>query len=652
MPEMNISDLPLGPVRSVIGVSEDGSAARQQRSGKVWQVGAFGVTFGRGQDATTMTANRTALAGAIEAVANAGGGWLVIPDIIEVNGYVRLLPKVSLDMRGGGLVNPTMDVINYGVGQILLPGNLHPSHIERFTWYPAVTPTAVTRTLTVTDEGERFSVGDQVMIGSVAEGYSETYLIPKYGWLNVVEAIDGDNITFRHPIDKTGLPLRVSRLADETCLFGLTAFFWQDAEILGGLLETANWHWTSDTAALDCKITGLTSRGSKAIYGNTFQRVTWTNCDFYFRGSVGEQSCLSLDTLVRDCRFTFVGAAGANCAGPSIQEFARRVKYSSCNIDFSAGSLNHAAIRTIDTQDVVFEDIDIFGGVGTAGLSAINIGSAGWATNIDAVFPATGTRLLRVRMNLGSCARYALIGTHQWSYDNGIVDCDFRGPITTTEAIRINAAESTLASNTAAILYGNRLQNGQLFYEGAGTVRASTKFSPFREKLPSRAEVYLSPNGFLGSHLRLPLDSRVLAETGDAWQIVAPGTGDLNHPVTGQGLRVLRRGPLRMVRSVSLSTTTTSVSVLPSSATSASLLKITPGASGRTVSLVAGAAQDDGHRVRLLNVGSDAVTIVAGTGTLALTAAGSLSLAGNQSIELEYDHAGPIWREVGRTIYA
>lgn len=448
-------------------------------SGPDWLSSAFGVTFGRGQIDAVMTLNRARLTAAIEAVNGDGGGTLAIPDIIEINGFVPLLPKVSLDMRGGGIVNPTMTVINFGYGQCLLPGNFHPDFTEDFTYYAAVTPTLPTRALTVTGEGGRFSVGDQVFIASNARGETAGFEIPHYGWLNVVEGVSGDVVTFRHPVDVANVALGVALLADETCRDGRAAFFWQDGTITGGTLECATWHWSSDSATLDCTMQGLHSVGNGAIYGNTFQRTRWLNCNFYWRSLIGEQSHNSLYTVSDGCRFIYIGADGAAGSGPSLQEAARGIVYRNFMMDFGGALATTAFIRTIDARDCLFEDGEIIGR-GSGGVSGIVMGSAGFTTNINGTFRADNNIARRIRLS-APCARYALISSHEFSAENRIEDCDFSGPLSTAEAVRVDAGASTLSTQDALIMRRVRMADGILAFAGSGasSARVDAIDSPF-----------------------------------------------------------------------------------------------------------------------------------------------------------------------------
>lgn len=443
-----------------------GQGVRVVPVGNRYPLSAFMVIFGRGQSDAVMAINRAQLKRAIEVIAAAGGGWLVVPDILEVNGFVPLLPKVSLDLTGGGLVNPVTEVISYGYGQVLLPGNFHPDFTEDFTYYPAVTPAFATRTLTITGQGSRFSVGDQVFIASELAGETAGFAVPLYAWLNVVESVSGDAVTFRHPVDVPGIALGVARLADETCRDGITAFFWQDAEIRGGRIECAVWHWSSDTAMLDCRIEGLTSVSAGAIYGNTFQRVRWVNCDFYFRTLIGEQSHNSYDTINDGCRFTFCGVPGYNALGPSIQEEARRIVYRNFLMDFGDSIPTSHVLRAIDASNVLFEDGTVIGR-GSSGMSAIVLGTGAWPSNVNASFRADHNAVRRVRL-LIPCARHALITTHEFSTDQWIEDCEFMSEPASGETIRIVAGASTLSAREALHLRRNQISSGSLAFDGAG----------------------------------------------------------------------------------------------------------------------------------------------------------------------------------------
>jgi len=236
--------------------------------------------------------NAQVLSKAVESIANLGGGIIEIDGIYELSRCVPILPRVSLDLRKGGLVSRASKVDDYGFGQILLPGNFHPAFTQNFDYSRAKLDKQAASRLLINRSTMRFEVGDQIFIASEDSGRTQKFVIPQYGWLNRIIGVDSAGFILKYPLEKeaVNLSLKVARLSDQKCRAGLPAFFWEDGVIIGGSIETEAWHWMSDSAMLNCKIFGLKSVADSAIYGNTFQRSQIEGCDFYFRRSIGEMS--------------------------------------------------------------------------------------------------------------------------------------------------------------------------------------------------------------------------------------------------------------------------------------------------------------------------------------------------------------------------
>jgi len=112
----------------------------------------------------------------------------------------------------------------------------------------------------------------------------------------------------------------------------------------------------SDSASLGCTFNNVRYGGS--IYGNCWQHTKFSNCEINCPSAIGgELSETSMNVLVANCTFNHSSRPGSDLKslGFSLQEFARKIKFSNCI--FNVGEIDDTGtlVTTNACQDVVFD---------------------------------------------------------------------------------------------------------------------------------------------------------------------------------------------------------------------------------------------------------------------------------------------------------
>ena len=424
--------------------------------------------YGATGDGTTDDAAAIQLA--IDAANTAGGGTVYFPatsDYYLLTSYLTLKSNVSLCGHGSRPELKSATVIGGGYGDIFMPGNLHPDFTEDFTYYTVVTPTAPTTTISVTGNGSKFAVGDQVLVASTANYTSGGgYTIPSYQWNNIVTAVSSDTVDLLYPIDEV-VAIKIAVLSDETCRGSVEANFLYNAVIEDLTITTATTGgWVSDSGTLDVEFRNLTVTSKRGVYGNAFQHTTWSNCQFFISDSAGEQSLCSLHTLCHNCSFTFVDKSAASPTGMTIAEQARHITFDHCVFDFSDYVAGVAVFRVINAQAVTLSNSEVLAN-GTTGLSVIQLGDITDSRGVSTGVVSRELSVVNTSVKAYTFARFVSLFPTDHSSDLELVDCSFYGT-PTTEAFTITGT-SPCTSSDATI-------RGCWFDSGAGNIAGTRDF--------------------------------------------------------------------------------------------------------------------------------------------------------------------------------
>lgn len=323
---------------------------------------------------------------------------------------------------------------------MLLAGNIHPDFLARARYDPVVRPAAGDRKLRLSGTGAaaRYRVGDQVHVASVANGESGGYPVPLYGWLNIVQRIQGDTLWLREPIDRS-VDAHIMRLRDTPARHGIPLFFHADARIAGLDLEAAG-DVMSDSAMLRVAMTGNRVKAVGAIYGNCFQYVRWTDNDFRFTKRIGEQSCNSLATLTTRNRFSYDASGGdLGEAGFYFQEYGRKLMVVDNDVDIGAFPRGNFLVSIGLAQDVVVQRLRVRG---QSMASLLYMGAAG-----SRGFAVSGNFIRDCRFDVARSVRFAMVHGEgsPFMHGNGITGCTFTGSASVPDAFRVEGGRGAFA---------------------------------------------------------------------------------------------------------------------------------------------------------------------------------------------------------------
>lgn len=401
----------------------------------------------------------SAIQACIDYLSENGGVALFTDDkTYNINNFIITRPNVSLGTIGNGIARiKSSTEIGGGYGDVFLLGNFHPDFTEDFTYYPAVTPSGATRTLTVTGEGTRFNVGDQVFIASTEKGSSGGFEVPLYGWLNIVESVTGDSVTFREVID-VAVPVEVAILKNEVCRGGIPAFFYADASIKNLEITTVG-GWISDSASLNASFENLIVRGTRGVYGNAWQRARFNNSKFFTSHNMLETSHNSLNSKIDGCEFNYIGDNQAVDNGFSVQEFARNITVSNFQVNSKTLANGQPLVRTINAKNVKFLDGEVHHG----GSNSVSIVQLGNNSVTYANFKSDNNKVVNTEFHLDECARYAYLFARPDSSGNGLINCDFYGSAS-VEAVSINSAAG--AEGSVVNIRQCHFENGDISFSG------------------------------------------------------------------------------------------------------------------------------------------------------------------------------------------
>lgn len=395
-----------------------------------------------------VTDDTAAIQAAIDYVHASGGGVVFVPwlPVMDTTAFFRitqsliLRPKVSVvgDKRRPKIKNTTA-AGGIAIQEIFRPGNFHPDFTEGAAYKDCGTiAVGNTVTLTTPADAASFAVGDQVFVASNDGATAGGFMVPMYGFLNIITGIAGAVLTLREPMD-TAFDGKICRLASNNGRNSIPLFFAQDCEVANLDLQTTNYKWVNDSACLNVTFRDLTVTSHTAIYGNTFQRTKWVDCDFYFSSTIGEQSHNSYNTHAVRCNFIYKQESGVTPSfGISIQEFARYIEYLDCTFDMGSVIGTGAVVTTINCQHVHVKG-------GTIRISSPTYTTTSLfviSTSGKVGFPAIDCVVEGVVVDVLTCARFVLMNGRgdAAQVGNGLRNVRFNGACTQTDAVRIEGS--------------------------------------------------------------------------------------------------------------------------------------------------------------------------------------------------------------------
>lgn len=399
---------------------------------------------------SSVTDWRTNIQAAIDSVYAYGGGTVFFPTLdggYNISSYLVNRPNVSLLGDESKPLIKNDNLIEGGYGDIFLSGNFHPDFTEDFTYLAVTTPTTATSTLTLTASGHGAEIGDQVFIASTETGLSGgTYAIPLYGWLNQITAVNGNDITFKYPID-VPCAMGVALLKNETSRDSRTAYFYSDASIKSLSFECQG-HWSSDSANLNVVYDELHVTSKSAVYGNTFQETKWLNSKFFWTQEISEQSHTSLNTRVNNCDFYYIGASDSSGQfGVSIQEYARNVQFDDYRIHAASYIASNSLIKTINASDCKFTNGYLK--VGNATSSSLIAMGDNNAARMSQSFYSSKNLVDGLTITSEQVGRVVINYLSARSSDNNVSGIEWREGSTSSEAIRLDGDSNSEDSTTS-----------------------------------------------------------------------------------------------------------------------------------------------------------------------------------------------------------
>lgn len=367
-----------------------------------------------------------------------GGGELYFPHGgYGLSGPIINRANISLlgDERLPTLKNTSKEY-SFRRSSIFSPGNFHPEYVGRLASMPCVRIRAgKVVTLRQARDAAGLKANDGVVIMSDEYYTSAGFRVPKYIFLNEVASVSGAMVQLKYDMDREFDGGLVRLDGSQTGRDGIPLFFWRNGRIKNFRVDTRGFY-ISDSATLNCRFDNIRIDAAKCgIYGNTYQRTTFSNISGTVADGIGETSLCSLMTRIEDFRFALgQGSGDRPQTGISIQENGRKIVYSNGKVDFGTARPRAALVNYINAEECSVVGLELV----HRGAHENAVVQYADATRAGRVACANNTT--QVRYQGMRCARYySFVGKDDPDnvVGNQLVESSFTGSVSSGECGRM-----------------------------------------------------------------------------------------------------------------------------------------------------------------------------------------------------------------------